>query len=172
MKEHHFSAGLSRRLLRSAFIAAAIVVPILAAGGPVQAYTVDTAHSTETSSSQALAAASAVRSDPEICTTGSSDGNVETCMMWSNSGTHIDYIDGHAQVLLVPRTIKICVHSSVAGTIKCNSSGYIYVEPGGVIYVNWTPNKTEPEATYCVRTWRQNADGTDTLIGELCTNIT
>jgi len=172
MKEHHVRAGRSRRLLRQAFIAAAIVVPILAAGGPVQAYTIAAAHSAETSSSLVLAPTSAVQSDPEICTTGSSDGNVETCMIWSNSGTHINYIDGHAQVLLVARTIKICVHSSVTGTIKCNSSGYIYVEPGGVIYVNWTPNNTEPEATYCVRTWRQNSDGTDTLIGELCTNIT
>ncbi len=73
--------------------------------------------------------------------------------------------------LNVPRVIKICIHSSVTGTIKCNSSGYIYVSPGGAIYVNWTPNKTEPAGTYCVRTWRQNSDGSDTLIGELCTVI-
>jgi hypothetical protein len=132
MKEHHFCAGRSRRLLRLAFIAPAILVPILAVGGPVQASTIATAHSAKTSSGLVLAPASAVRSDPEICSTGSSDGNVETCMIWSNSGTHINYIDGHAQVLLAGRTIKICVHSSVTGTIKCNPEGYIYVEPGGL----------------------------------------
>jgi len=126
---------------------------------------------THTNGPHAAAPASASQSDPSSCTTGSSSGNVDTCMSWSNSGTHINYIDGTATVINVARVIKICIHSSVTGTIKCNSSGYIYVSPGGHIAVDWSPNTTEPSATYCVRTWRQNDDGTDTLIGELCTII-
>ena len=111
----------------------------------------------------------AAKSDPTVCTTGSSDGNVQTCIGWSISGTHINYIDGTAEVINVGRTIKVCIHSSLTGTIKCNPGGYTYVGPGGHIAVDWSPNKTEPSADYCVRTWRQNDDGTETLIGEVCT---
>jgi hypothetical protein len=124
---------------------------------------------TQASGSYAAAPAAGVQPDPIVCTTGSSSGNVQTCMSWSISGTHINYIDGTAEVINVARTIKICIHSSVTGTIKCNPAGYIYVSPGGHIAVDWSPNKTEPSADYCVRTWRQNDDGSDTLIGEVCT---
>jgi len=33
---------------------------------------------------------------------------------------------------------------------------------------DWSPNSNEPSANYCVRTWRQNNDGSHTLIGEIC----
>jgi hypothetical protein len=107
----------------------------------------------------------------QACTFGSSSGNVETCMTWNNSGTHITSIDGTADVINVGRIITICIRSDARGTIKCNAAGYIFVGPGGGIHVPWTPNATEPAGNYCVRTWRQNDDGSHTLIGEVCTVI-
>ncbi len=120
---------------------------------------------TQTGASHA-ATPGTIQSDP--CTYGSSNGNVNTCMSYSISGTYINYIDGTATVINVPRKLTICIHSSVRGTIKCNREGYITVNPGGHIYVNWNPKSTQPSANYCVRTWRKNNDGTNTLIGEIC----
>jgi hypothetical protein len=93
-------------------------------------------------------------------------------MTWSNTGKFIRYIHGTATVINAPRTIKICIHSNVAGTLKCNPGGYVYVGAGGLIAASWNPNASQPNtATYCARTWRQNSDGSDTLIGQLCTSL-
>jgi hypothetical protein len=109
--------------------------------------------------------------DPIGCTAGSSSGNVTTCMSWSSSGSLIRFIDGTAEVNNAARTIKICVHSSVVGTLKCNPAGYLRVKPGGHIAADWSPNRPELAASYCVRTWRKNKNGSVTLIGELCTSL-
>jgi hypothetical protein len=122
-------------------------------------------------SSASHSADGTARSDPIACTTGSSSGNVTTCMSWSASGATIKYIDGTAEVNSKRRTIKICVHSSVVGPLKCNPAGYIPVSPGGHISADWPPNRSEPAASYCVRTWRKNNNDTVTLIGELCTSL-
>jgi hypothetical protein len=111
------------------------------------------------------------RPNATACTYGSSSGNVHTCMAWSNSGSIINYIDGTAEVINSARVIEICIHSSVVGTIECNPSGYILVGPGGHIAVDWSPGRPEPSGTYCVRTWRQNSDGTTTMIGDVCVSI-
>jgi hypothetical protein len=116
-------------------------------------------------------ASAMVRSDPTGCTIGSSNGNVDTCITWSNSGSIIKYIDGTAEVNNVVRTIKVCVRSSVVGTLKCNPEGYLRVSPGGHIAADWSPDRPEPSASYCVRTWRKNNNGSVTLIGQVCTSL-
>jgi hypothetical protein len=124
---------------------------------------------TQASGSQVAASVSAVQSDPSACTYGSSSGNVHTCMAWNISGTIIYSIDGTAEVVNVPRKITVCIRSDVIGTIRCNPAGYITVGPGGHIAVDWSPGRPEPAGQYCVRTWRENNDGSHTLIGEVCT---
>jgi hypothetical protein len=137
--------------------------PAFAAAGP--AYT-------QAGGSHAATHAPAVHIALNSCTYGASSGNVHTCMSWSNNGNIINSIDGTAEVVNVQRTITVCIRSSVVGTIKCNPAGYIPVGPGGHIAVDWSPARPEPSGQYCVRTWRKNADdGSNTLIGEVCTTI-
>jgi len=147
----------------------ALALPVLAVS-PLSPASAGPAY-TQASWSHATAHAGTVGSDPTSCTTGSSSGNVDTCMTWSNSGTHINFIDGTATVNNVGRTITVCVRSDTLGTIKCNPSGYIFVGPGGHIAADWSPNATESHTRYCVRTWRENDDGSHTLIGEVCSVI-
>jgi hypothetical protein len=109
--------------------------------------------------------------DASLCTTGSSNGNVNTCITWSNSGIHINYIIGSATVINVARTIKVCIRSDVRGTLACDRQGYIRIRPNESISVRWAPNASEPAGTYCMRTWRDNNNGSVTLIGQICTVI-
>lgn len=115
--------------------------------------------------------AATTRSDPTGCTIGSSKGNVNTCMTWNASGSVIKFIDGIAEVNNATRELKVCVHSSVVGTLACNPGGYIALTPGHHIAATWNPGRPELAATYCVRTWRKNNSGSVTLIGEVCTFI-
>lgn len=135
---------------------------------PSAAATADTGHPQV---SEPHAAAGAARSDPALCTIGSSQGNVTTCMSWANSGTRIEQILGSATVSNVGRKIKICILSNVKGTIACDRQGYFSTGPHESLSVRWAPNRPERAGVYCVRTWRQNGNGTVTLIGDVCTTI-
>jgi hypothetical protein len=115
-------------------------------------------------------AAGAAPYEHRACTYGSSSGNVQTCMSWNNSGTHIDSILGSALVINAGRTIEVCIRGPV-GTLKCDNQGYIYIGPNTSVSVLWSPNATEPAGTYCLHTWRLNSDGSVTEIGDICTVI-
>ena len=105
------------------------------------------------------------------CGTGSSSGNVNTCITIQGSGEHVDWILASAQVSSATRNLQICIHGP-NGPIKCNpSSGYHTTSPGQEISTTWSPNALEASGDYCANTWRQNGDGSNTEIGHECVNV-
>lgn len=119
----------------------------------------------------ASAAPLTAHADPSSCTTGASSGNVTTCMVWSNSGQNVFFIDATATVNNVARELTVCIHGPL-GTIRCDPEGYVTVPHGGHIAVEWAPGgRRQFAGEYCVYTWRKNANGTNTRIGDVCTTI-
>src|SRR5215831_10223134 len=125
MKEHHFRAAGSRRLLRLAFIAAAIVAPILAVGAPVQASTAAAAHSAKTSSGVALAKELAPAVLQTSCGYGSSSGNVYTCAVVNRTGGLLVSLKASAKVINAARTIQVCTHDP-RGPVACTAFYTVY----------------------------------------------
>ncbi len=168
MKEHHFRAGRSRRLLRLAFIAAAIVAPILAVGAPVQASTAAATHSAKTSSSLALANELAPDTLYTSCGYGSSSGNVYTCVVVNRSGAYLVSVKASAKVINAARTIQVCTHDP-RGTVACTAFYTVY--PGATLSITSYYNVYVEEGDYCANTWRLNSNGSHTEIGHQCENI-
>lgn len=104
------------------------------------------------------------------CTTGSSSGNVETCVSVIGSGLFVNEITASAQVLDSTRDIQVCIHGPDAALPLCTL--FQSVSPGDPPIVQpWSPNRDVPAGEYCARTWRDNADGSHTLIGEICVDV-
>ncbi len=108
------------------------------------------------------------------CTTGNSAGNVKTCITITGSGLHVRSIQTSATVISSARVIQSCLRGP-QGTIGCfpSTTTFVNVGPGtGFLSIGfpWDPNANEP-AEYCARTFRLNADGTDTLIGQVCEDV-
>jgi hypothetical protein len=118
----------------------------------------------------ASAAPLQAQADPVACTTGSSNGNVTTCEIWSNSGQIVHFIDGTAVLHNAPRTLKICIDGPL-GTIKCNPRGFTPLSHGEHIAVDWSPNRSQFAGDYCVNTWRLNSNHSVTRIGDVCVFI-
>lgn len=104
----------------------------------------------------------------ESCGTGSSSGNVTTCMYVNGGGLYIDYAYSYAQVNDSTRTIQSCIHGP-DGTVGCTA--FISTAPGDAIAEYWYPYADEPAGNYCANTWRLNSDGSDTEIGSYCVNV-
>lgn len=102
------------------------------------------------------------------CGTGSSGGNVETCMNVVGSGLHIDSATASAHVINSGRTLQECIRGP-QGTIGCTV--FVFVPAGGTLSITWSPNSNEPSGDYCANTYRLNNDGTDTRIGHQCVNV-
>jgi hypothetical protein len=105
------------------------------------------------------------------CGTGSSSGNVNTCITIKGTGEHVDWILASAQVSQSTRNLQICIHGP-NGSIQCNpANGYHSTGPGEEISTTWSPNAQEPSGDYCANTWRLNSDGSNTEIGHECLNV-
>jgi hypothetical protein len=108
--------------------------------------------------------------DASGCTFGSSDGNVLTCTEIVGPGLFVDEMTASAEVLDATRTLQVCIHGPDSALPRC--SAFEAVHPGDPpLTVQWFPNRDVPAGTYCARTWRRNADGSHTLIGEACENV-
>ena len=103
------------------------------------------------------------------CTTGSSSGNVDTCFTVLGSGLFVSEMIASATVENATRTIQVCIHGPDSVLPLCTP--FETVSPGGTITKTWSPDGDVPAGEYCARTWRDNADGSHTLIGELCVDV-
>lgn len=113
--------------------------------------------------------AGAASADASGCTFGSSSGNVETCLSISGSGLFVNDMTASACVVNSTRTIQVCIHGPDSALPRCTP--FEVVHPGSCITEQWFPNRDVPAGTYCARTWRENADGSHTLIGEACEDV-
>jgi hypothetical protein len=107
--------------------------------------------------------------DEVACTFGSSDGNVETCLSAAVSGLFVGVMTASACVEDSTRTLQVCIHRPDSEPPLC--SAFEVVSPGNCIFENWFPDGDVPGGDYCARTWRDNADGSHTLIGEACLDV-
>ena len=103
------------------------------------------------------------------CTLGSSSGNVVTCISILGEGLFVNEMTASADVVNSTRTLQVCLHGPASALPRCTP--FEVVQPGGTITVQWFPNRDVPAGTYCARTWRKNADGSTTLIGQACENV-
>lgn len=103
------------------------------------------------------------------CTLGSSSGNVETCISIVGSGLFVDEITVSAEVLDATRTLQVCIHGPDSALPRCTP--FELVQPGNCITEVWSPDRDVTPGEYCARTWRDNADGSHTLIGEVCKEV-
>jgi len=115
-------------------------------------------------------AAGAASADDGDCTTGSSSGNVNTCVNIVGGGLLVNNITASAHVVDSTRTLQVCIHGPAAALPLCTD--FEQVPPGSTLIKQWFPNADEPAGSYCARTWRENADGSHTLIGEACAPVT
>lgn len=99
----------------------------------------------------------------EGCTTGSSSGNITTCIRVVSHSTGYR-VRAIAKVHRSGRTISECLRAPFG--IKC--SGYYYIKPGGSLSVVVTGTGPAPNGTYCASTYRKNSSGTSTQIGHIC----
>jgi hypothetical protein len=102
------------------------------------------------------------------CGTGSSAGNVTTCITINGPGLYVSWILATAQVNDSTRTIQVCIHGPL-GPIQC--SPFQSTSAGTQRSTFWNPNRDEPAGDYCANTWRRNNDGTHTQIGQECVNV-
>jgi len=106
------------------------------------------------------------------CTFGSSSGNTQTCFQISGQGLFVNSMFSGANIVNSgsARTLQACIHGPDAALPKC--SPFVFVRPGDIpVTQSWFPNRNVPGGTYCGRTWRQNNDGSHTLIGEVCFTV-
>jgi hypothetical protein len=114
-------------------------------------------------------AGSAFASAGPSCTFGSSSGNTQTCFEIDGSGLHVDKMVVSAAVKDSARTLQVCVRGPDSALPFCDA--FHSVGPGASNTLVWAPNRNVPAGVYCGRTWRQNNDGSHTLIGEVCFNV-
>jgi len=120
------------------------------------------------------AGTTAIAATPDVlhnCTTGSSSGNVNTCMNIRNSGTTITDAIASATVVSSARTLLVCMTKPNGLQIGCDPTGWTQVKVGKTLSFEWSPDTTEPAGSYCAYTWRQDADGSEPLIGKACVSL-
>jgi hypothetical protein len=107
--------------------------------------------------------------DTPNCTFGSSAGNVQTCVNILSgprvSATAVIPRSGQQRYLLV------CVQKPSGILARCSGipeNTYTLVTPGKGVSTLWPDPGSAPAGTYCADTWRENADGTSTMIGQVC----
>jgi hypothetical protein len=146
MQTHQVRADrppLLRRLALIVALAAVFVASSLALGGPAQA------------------------SDRD-CTTGSSSGNVYTCVEVIGSRLYVDDAYASALVRDSGRYLKVCLRGP-NGTIGCTPT--VYVPPTYTLRYIWNPNRNVTAGDYCANTWRLNIDDSYTRIGHVCVRV-
>lgn len=116
-----------------------------------------------------FAGAGPVSASSSGCTLGSSSGNVVTCISILGEGLFVSEMTASADVVDSTRTLQECLKGPASALPRCTD--FQVVRPGGTISVQWFPNRNVPAGTYCARTWRKNADGSHTLIGQACEDV-
>lgn len=99
----------------------------------------------------------------DACGSGSSHGNVETCV--SLGGTSVST---SAQVKDAGRVLNSCLRRN---GVRVRCTGYSFVAPGHGIGLTWIPGGHIPNGTYCAVTWRKNPNGTTTRLASECVGI-
>jgi hypothetical protein len=144
-----------RRYLMLAIAVATVISSGLIAGGTAQAAT--------------GRAASPAISTFRNCSTGSSSGNVNTCMYVKGSGPFIQYAIASASVISTERTLEVCMYNPSDAQIGC--AGPQSVQPDHTLPFTWSPDAKEQTGSYCADTGRMNADGSFTIIGVACVSV-
>jgi hypothetical protein len=140
----------ARRLVAATAVAAAVLGSGLYAGKAAATTTPDTFHT---------------------CTTGSSSGNVNTCLNVNGSGAFIEDAIASATVVSSARTLLVCMFYPSGVEIGCDSSGWTTEQPGGTLSFPWSPDADEPTGAYCAYTWREDSGENSTLIGKTCVSV-
>src|SRR2546421_4474526 len=107
-------------------------------------------------------AGSAFADSGPACSIGSSNGNTLTCLSIQGTGLFVRHVTVTATVETSGRTLQVCIHGPDPALPLC--SPFQFVSPGSTIRLGWSPNRNVSPGTYCARTWRQNNDGSHTLI--------
>jgi hypothetical protein len=97
------------------------------------------------------------------CGTGSSHGNVRTCVSLSGKSVSVS-----AQVKSSGRVLNSCLRRN--GT-KVACTGYRYIAAGRGIGFTWIPGGLVPDGIYCAVTWRKNPNGAVTKLGSECVGV-
>jgi hypothetical protein len=148
------------------------IVSALAAGAMLAAPSAALASAAQPASVPASAAAArvagttrvpAVTFSHEKCGTGSSSGNVTTCIMVVSHSTGF-LARAIAKVRRTERSISECLRTPF-GT-RC--TGFHSVGAGGSLSETVTGSGQAPNGTYCASTYRQNSSGPPTRIGHVC----
>jgi hypothetical protein len=107
------------------------------------------------------------------CTTGSSAGNVNTCMNVNGSDQFVQSAIASAHVVPTgsARTLEVCMYNPSETQIGCNPGGLVTVKAGGSISFTWAPDRNVNPGSYCADTGRQNSDGSVTIIGATCVTV-
>ena len=112
--------------------------------------------------------ASVLNTENQGCTYGSSGGNVQTCFDIVRSGLNVSYMSASASVVSSGRTLAV----GVSGPSASAASGYSFVGVHHSISAS-VPNlpRTMTAGKYCGTTYRKNANGSITQIGQVCFSI-
>jgi hypothetical protein len=99
----------------------------------------------------------------DACGSGSSHGNVRTCVSLGGSS-----VSTSANVKDEGRTLNSCLRRN---GVRVDCTGYSHVAPGHGIGLSWIPGGHVPNGTYCAVTWRKNPNGTTTKLASECVGI-
>lgn len=137
--------GSIRAFVTALFLTLTVAMGLTAAAAPVQA---GTAPQSERS-----------------CTYGSSGGNVQTCLTLDGPGLRVKKGGASARVVGSGRVLKECVTGPGSTVDSCGRPAY--VGPGDTGQTWWFPEaRTVAPGKYHAKTYRQNPNGTFTLIGD------
>jgi hypothetical protein len=105
---------------------------------------------------------------PQGCTYGSSGGNVQTCFDIVRTGLDVTYMSVSASVISAGRTLGV----AISGPSATAASGYSFAEVHHSISVSASRlPRTMAAGKYCGTTYRENANGSVTQIGQVCFSI-
>ena len=109
-------------------------------------------------------AAATAKPEKQACTVGSTGGNIKTCLAIYGNGLHVTKAVASAQVRSSGRTIYVIL---TGPTGKDASMQPGYVGPGDTGKCIWYPStSTVAPGQYDAKTFRQNPDGSYTLVGD------
>jgi len=103
------------------------------------------------------------------CTTGTSGGNVRSCLSVINSGPLVATMSMSAHVVRSARVLRVRVLSPSGAILASKGPGN--VPPGGTITAVWRPHRVVARGRYCGITARRKANGTYTRIATRCVTV-
>lgn len=105
-----------------------------------------------------------------VCTTGSTNRNIETCLYIYGSGLQVTKAVASAAVRTNGRVLRV-VLTGPSGPKATMSPAY--VGPGDTGQCAWAPkHRAVARGVYQAKTYRQNPNGTYTLVGDAQITLT